>query len=112
MAERGVRFIQLFHRGWDQHIAIRGQLPRQCHDIDQPTAALLRDLKERGLLDETLVVWGGEFGRTVFSQGQLDNPSSGRDHHGRCFTIWMAGGGIKRGFIVDSPTSSAASTNA
>jgi uncharacterized protein (DUF1501 family) len=98
MAERGVRFIQLFHRGWDQHIAIRGQLPRQCHDIDQPTAALLRDLKERGLLDETLVVWGGEFGRTVFSQGQLDNPSSGRDHHGRCFTIWMAGGGIKRGF--------------
>ncbi len=98
MAERGVRFIQLFHRGWDQHIAIDPQLPRQCHDVDQPTAALLHDLKERGMLDETLVIWGGEFGRTVFSQGQIGTPAAGRDHHGRCFTIWMAGGGIKRGF--------------
>jgi hypothetical protein len=98
MAERGVRFVQLFHRGWDQHIAIGAQLPRQCHDVDQASAALILDLKERGLLDETLVIWGGEFGRSVYSQGQLGNPSAGRDHHGRCFTIWMAGGGVKAGF--------------
>ncbi len=98
MAERGVRFIQLFHRGWDQHISIEEQLPKQCRDTDQPSAALVRDLEERGLLDDTLVIWGGEFGRTVYSQGTLGSPSAGRDHHGRCFSIWMAGGGVKQGF--------------
>ena len=98
MAERGVRFIQLFHRGWDQH----GDLPRrirwQCEDIDQPSAALIKDLKQRGMLDETLVICGGEFGRTIYSQGKLTATDHGRDHHGRCFTTWIAGGGIKGGF--------------
>ncbi len=98
LAERGVPFMQLFHRGWDQH----GNLPRdlrgQCQGIDQPAAALVRDLKQRGMLDETLVVWGGEFGRTIYSQGKLSDDNYGRDHHGRCFTIWMAGGGVKPGF--------------
>ncbi|MCF6314473.1 MAG: DUF1501 domain-containing protein [Verrucomicrobiales bacterium] len=98
MAERGVRFIQLFHRGWDQHVRIREQFPRQCHDTDQASAALIKDLKMRGLLEDTLVIWGGEFGRTVFSQGKFGDPTSGRDHHGRCFSIWMAGGGVKAGF--------------
>lgn len=98
LAERGVRFVQLFHRGWDQHVALKSQLPRQCNDVDQASAALIKDLKQRGMLDETLVIWGGEFGRTVYSQGALGHPSSGRDHHGRCFSIWMAGGGIKAGF--------------
>ncbi|MCP4194590.1 MAG: DUF1501 domain-containing protein [Planctomycetaceae bacterium] len=98
MAERGVRFVQLFHRGWDQHVSLKRQLPQQCKDVDQASAALVSDLEERGLLDETLVIWGGEFGRTVFSQGAIDSSGSGRDHHGRCFTIWMAGGGIKAGF--------------
>ena len=98
MIERGVRFVQLFHRGWDQHIALQQQLPSQCRDVDQASAALVKDLKRRGLLDETLVVWGGEFGRTVYSQGALGHPSSRRDHHGRCFSLWMAGGGIKPGF--------------
>lgn len=98
MAERGVRFIQLFHRGWDQHVRIRDQFPRQCLDVDQGSAALIKDLKMRGLLEDTLVIWGGEFGRTVFSQGKFGDPTSGRDHHGRCFSIWMAGGGIKAGF--------------
>jgi uncharacterized protein (DUF1501 family) len=98
MAQRGVRFIQLFHRGWDQHFSIRNQLPRQCQDVDQASAALVHDLKRNGMLDDTLVIWGGEFGRTVYSQGQLDAPTSGRDHHGRCFTTWMAGGGVKAGF--------------
>lgn len=98
MAERDVRFIQLFHRGWDQHISIKEQLPKQCRDTDQASAALVTDLQNRGLLDDTLVIWGGEFGRTVYSQGKLGSPSAGRDHHGRCFSIWMAGGGIKRGF--------------
>ena len=97
MIEQGVRFIQLFHRGWDQHVAIAQQLPAQCKDVDQASAALIKDLKERGLLDETLVVWGGEFGRTVYSQGAIGSLSAGRDHHGRCFTIWMAGGGMKSG---------------
>ncbi|MDZ4701291.1 MAG: DUF1501 domain-containing protein, partial [Rhodothermales bacterium] len=97
LIERGVRFVQLFHRGWDQHIAIQKQLPAQCRDVDQASAALVKDLKRRGLLDETLVVWGGEFGRTIFSQGALGHENSGRDHHGRCFSIWMAGGGIKPG---------------
>jgi uncharacterized protein (DUF1501 family) len=97
LLERNVRFVQLFHRGWDQHIALSRQLPNQCHDIDQPTTALIKDLKERGLLDDTLVVFATEFGRTVFSQGKLGDPGSGRDHHGRSFTVWLAGGGIKRG---------------
>ena len=96
-SERGVRFVQLFHRGWDQHIAIARQLPNQCHDVDQPTAALLNDLKQRGLLEDTLVMFLTEFGRTVFSQGTLGDPNMGRDHHGRCFTVWLAGGGIKPG---------------
>ncbi len=98
LVERDVRFVQLFHRGWDQHIAIARQLPNQCHDIDQPTAALVKDLKQRGLLDDTLIVFATEFGRTVFSQGKLGDPNSGRDHHGRCFTVWLAGGGVKPGF--------------
>ncbi len=97
LAERGVRFIQLFHRGWDQH----GNLPRdirlQCEQTDQPSAGLIQDLKNRGLLDETLVVWSGEFGRTVYSQGTLTATDYGRDHHPRCFSLWMAGGGIKGG---------------
>ncbi len=94
MIERGVRFIQLFHRGWDQHVSLVSHLTNQCRDTDQPSAALITDLKQRGLLDETLVVWGGEFGRTAYSQGKLN---TGRDHHGRCFSTWMAGGGIKGG---------------
>ena len=98
MAERGVRYIQLFHRGWDQHNNIETALPRQCKDVDQASAALVQDLKQRGLLDDTLVIWGGEFGRTAYSQGALGTPTAGRDHHGRCFSIWMAGGGIKPGF--------------
>ncbi|HMO13679.1 MAG TPA: DUF1501 domain-containing protein [Pirellulaceae bacterium] len=98
LLERGVRFVQLFHRGWDQHIAIQRQLPMQCQDIDQPSAALIRDLKTRGLLDDTLVLFFTEFGRTVYGQGRLNDPGLGRDHHGRCFTVWMAGGGVKPGF--------------
>lgn len=98
LAERGVRFVQLFHRGWDQHLNLDKELRAQCRDTDQPSAALVVDLKRRGLLDDTLVIWGGEFGRTVYSQGELGNPASGRDHHGRCFTIWMAGGGVKAGY--------------
>ena len=97
LAERGVRFIQLFHRGWDQHYNLPSDLRLQCRDIDRPVAALLRDLKQRGMLDETLVVWGGEFGRTTYSQGKLEPTNYGRDHHGRCFSMWMAGGGIKAG---------------
>ena len=97
LAERGVRFIQLFHRGWDQHSKLPKQLAGQCSDTDQPSAALVQDLRERGLLDDTLVVWGGEFGRTVYCQGRLTKDDYGRDHHPRCFTIWLAGGGIKRG---------------
>ena len=97
LLERGVRFVQLFHRGWDQHIAIKRQLPNQCHDVDQPTAALLNDLKQRGLLEDTLVMFLTEFGRTVFSQGVLGDPNTGRDHHGRCFTVWLAGAGVKPG---------------
>ena len=97
MAERGVRFIQLYHRGWDQHYNLPSDLRLQCGDVDQPCAALLRDLRQRGLLDETLVVWGGEFGRTTYSQGKLEAANYGRDHHGRCFTMWLAGGGVKPG---------------
>jgi hypothetical protein len=99
MAERNVRFVQIFHRGWDQHFNVAGDLPNQCRDIDQPSWALIQDLKSRGLLEDTLVVWGGEFGRTVYCQGELSRENYGRDHHPRCFTIWMAGGGIKPGIV-------------
>jgi hypothetical protein len=99
MAERGVRFIQLMHRGWDQHGDLPRQIRGQCKDVDQPTAALVQDLKQRGLLDDTLVIWGGEFGRTVYSQGALTKDNYGRDHHGRCFTMWAAGGGFKAGIV-------------
>jgi len=95
LAERGVRFIQLFHRGWDQHTKLPTQITGQCRDTDQPSAALIQDLRQRGLLDDTLVVWGGEFGRTVYCQGRLTRENYGRDHHPRCFTIWLAGGGIR-----------------
>ena len=97
MAERGVRFIQLFHRGWDQHNELPKQLRGQARDTDQASAALVQDLKERGLLKDTLVVWGGEFGRTVYCQGNLTADNYGRDHHPRCFTMWLAGGGIRPG---------------
>jgi len=99
MAERNVRFTQIFHRGWDQHFNVSGNLPNQCRDIDQPCWALIQDLKSRGLLDDTLVVWGGEFGRTVYCQGKLSRENYGRDHHPRCFTVWMSGGGIKPGVV-------------
>ncbi len=100
LAERGVRFIQLFHRGWDQHNNCPRQITNQTRDTDQPTAALIEDLKERGMLEDTLVIWGGEFGRTVYSQGKLTETDYGRDHHPRCFTIWLAGGGIKPGLTI------------
>jgi hypothetical protein len=97
LAERGVRFIQLFHRGWDQHTNLPKQITGQARDTDRASAALVQDLKQRGLLDDTLVVWGGEFGRTVYCQGRLTAEDYGRDHHPRCFTIWLTGGGIKAG---------------
>ncbi len=97
LAERGVRFIQLYHRGWDQHGGLKQGIQRQTRATDQASAALVQDLKQRGLLEDTLVVWGGEFGRTVYCQGTLTESEYGRDHHPRCFTIWMAGGGIKPG---------------
>jgi hypothetical protein len=97
LAERGVRFVQLFHRGWDQHVTLPKQIVGQCRDTDRASAALITDLKQRGLLDDTLVVWGGEFGRTVYCQGKLTAEDYGRDHHPRCFTIWLAGGGIRPG---------------
>jgi len=97
LSERGVRFVQLFHRGWDMHGGLPSQLRKRCRETDQPTAALIADLKQRGLLDETLVVWGGEFGRTVYCQGELTAKNYGRDHHPRCFTVWLAGGGIRGG---------------
>ncbi len=97
LSQRGVRFVQLFHRGWDQHLKLPRDLPRQCKVTDQPVAALVADLKRCGLLDDTLVVWGGEFGRTVYCQGKLTHDDYGRDHHPRCFTIWMAGGGVRPG---------------
>src|SRR6476619_3509417 len=100
LAERNVRFIQLYHRGWDQHNDLPRDLALQCGGTDQPTAALIADLKQRGLLQDTLVVWGGEFGRTVYSQGKLTEANYGRDHHPRCFTMWMAGGGIKSGSVI------------
>ena len=99
LAERGVRFIQLYHRGWDQHDKLPEGIKSQCYDTDQPTAALIQELRQRGLLDDTLVIWGGEFGRTVYSQGELTQKNYGRDHHPRCYTIWMAGGGVKPGMV-------------
>lgn len=116
LSERGVRFVQLFHRGWDAHGGLPSQMKARCRETDQPTAALIQDLKQRGLLDETLVVWGGEFGRTVYCQGDLTEKNYGRDHHPRCFTVWMAGGGIRGGIsygatddysynIVENPVS-------
>ncbi|MGH9841558.1 MAG: DUF1501 domain-containing protein [Blastocatellia bacterium] len=100
LAERGVRFIQLYHRGWDQHNDLPRDLALQCRGTDQPTAALVQDLKQRGLLDDTLVVWGGEFGRTVYCQGKLTEANYGRDHHPRNFAMWLAGGGVKKGFVM------------
>ncbi|MBX7073858.1 MAG: DUF1501 domain-containing protein [Pirellulales bacterium] len=99
LVERGVRFVQVYHNNWDTHSNVAGRLPDQCRDVDQACYGLVQDLKQRGLLDETLIVWGGEFGRTVYSQGGLSHENYGRDHHPRCFTIWMAGGGIKGGTI-------------
>ncbi len=100
LAERGVRFIQLFHRGWDHHGNLPKNISKVAPDVDQPSAALIQDLKERGMLDDTLVIWGGEFGRTVYSQGKLTETDYGRDHHPRCFTVWLAGGGIKPGLTI------------
>ena len=97
LAERDVRFIQLYHQGWDQHNDLPDHLTKQCRDIDQPSAALVKDLKQRGLLEDTLVIWGGEFGRTNYCQGKLTRDNYGRDHHPYCFTMWMAGGGVKPG---------------
>jgi hypothetical protein len=98
LIERGVRFVQLYHRGWDNHNGLPVNIPRQARDVDQPQAALILDLKQRGLLEDTLVIWAGEFGRTVYGQGGLQE-NYGRDHHGRCFSIWLAGGGVKAGYV-------------
>jgi hypothetical protein len=100
LAERNVRFIQLYHRGWDQHNDLPRDIALQAKGTDQPSAALVQDLKQRGLLDDTLVVWGGEFGRTVYCQGKLSETNYGRDHHPKCFAMWMAGGGIKPGISI------------
>lgn len=99
MVERGVRFVQVYHNNWDTHANVAGRLPDQCRDIDQACWGLVQDLKQRGLFDETLIIWGGEFGRTIYSQGGLTHENYGRDHHPRCYTMWMAGGGIKGGTI-------------
>jgi hypothetical protein len=97
MVERGVRFVQIYHNNWDTHANVAGRLPDQCRDVDQACYGLVQDLKQRGLLDETLIIWGGEFGRTIYSQGGLSDQNYGRDHHPRCFTMWMAGGGVRAG---------------
>jgi uncharacterized protein (DUF1501 family) len=99
LSENGVRFVQLYHQGWDQHGNLPYEITKQAMDVDQASAALVTDLKQRGLLDETLVIWGGEFGRSNYSQGTLKADNYGRDHHPRCFSIWMAGGGIKPGIV-------------
>lgn len=99
LAERGVRFVQVYHNNWDHHANVAKRMPDQCKDVDQPCFALLEDLKQRGMLADTLVIWGGEFGRTIYSQGQLSKDNYGRDHHPRCFSMWMAGGGTKGGTI-------------
>ena len=107
LAERGVRFIQLFHRGWDQHNNLPKQIAGQCRDTDQASAALIMDLKQRGLLDDTLVVWGGEFGRTVYCQGRLTADDYGRDHHPRCFTSGWPAAGSSRASLTARPTTTA-----
>ncbi|MBI2425311.1 MAG: DUF1501 domain-containing protein [Candidatus Hydrogenedentes bacterium] len=99
LAERGVRFIQMYHRDWDHHGDLPRDLELQCRDTDQPSAALVKDLKQRGLLEDTLLIWGGEFGRTIYCQGELTDTNYGRDHHGRCFSVWLAGGGVKPGLV-------------
>jgi len=99
LAERGVRFIQIYHRGWDVHSNLPEVLPSQCKDVDRACWALIQDLKQRGLLNDTLVIWGGEFGRTIYSQGKLTASDYGRDHHPRCFSLWLAGGGVKGGVV-------------
>lgn len=99
LVEQGVRFVQIYHNSWDMHSKVVAQLPVQCRDIDQGCYGLIQDLKRRGLLESTLVIWGGEFGRTIYSQGGLNDPNYGRDHHSRCFTMWFAGGGVKAGTI-------------
>ncbi len=100
LAERDVRFVQLFHMGWDHHGNLPGAIKGQCNDTEQATAGLIKDLKQRGLLDDTLIVWGGEFGRTIYSQGTLTADNYGRDHHLRCFTLFLAGGGVKPGMSL------------
>jgi len=100
LAERGVRFIQLYHRDWDHHGGLPADLPKRCKDVDRASAGLILDLEQRGMLDDTLVIWGGEFGRTVYCQGRLTATDYGRDHHGRCFTVWLAGGGIRPGLTI------------
>ena len=112
MVERGVRFVQVYLNNWDTHGNVAGRLPDQCRDIDQPCYGLIQDLKARGLLDETLIIWGGEFGRTIYSQGGLSKDNYGRDHHPRCFTMWMAGGGAKGAPSTARPTSSATTSSA
>ncbi|TWU59166.1 hypothetical protein Poly51_19520 [Rubripirellula tenax] len=99
LSERGVRFVQIYHNNWDHHANVGGRMPSQCKDVDQPCYALLEDLRQRGMLDDTLVIWGGEFGRTIYTQGKLTTENYGRDHHPRCFTMWMAGGGTNAGQI-------------
>ncbi len=99
LSERGVRFVQIYHNNWDHHSNVGGRMPDQCRDVDQPCHALIQDLKERGMFEDTLIIWGGEFGRTIYSQGGLTHENYGRDHHPRCFTMWMAGGGVKGGTI-------------
>lgn len=99
LSERGVRFVQIYHNNWDHHSNVSGRMPSQCKDVDQPIAGLIKDLKQRGMFDDTLIIWGGEFGRTIYSQGGLTHANYGRDHHPRCFTMWMAGGGAKGGTI-------------
>jgi uncharacterized protein (DUF1501 family) len=99
LVERGVRFVQIYLNNWDTHANVAGRLPSQCRDIDQACYGLIQDLKQRGLFDQTLIIWGGEFGRTIYSQGGLSKENYGRDHHPRCFTMWMAGGGCRGGQI-------------
>ncbi len=99
LSERGVRFVQIYHNNWDHHANVSGRMPSQCKDVDQPCYALLEDLKQRGMLNDTLVIWGGEFGRTIYTQGSLTADNYGRDHHPRCYTMWMAGGGSRPGQI-------------
>jgi hypothetical protein len=99
LAERGVRFTQIYHNNWDHHSNVGGRMPSQCRDVDQPCFGLIQDLKQRGLFEDTLILWGGEFGRTIYTQGRLSKTNYGRDHHPRCFTMWAAGGGIKGGVV-------------